>query len=172
MIVNISDVISNEKKEIIKEVEITLDSFEFKMGKFPIVEKAPFALCFTNVENERLVIEGNTEIVIAIPCDRCLSETKKIFSLHIDKEIPLKEIIPEDAGETGDTNYMVGKCLDVDKLVFGELLVKWPMKVLCKSDCKGICKRCGIDLNLETCQCQKTELDPRMAAIQDIFNGI
>ena len=68
------------------------------------------------------------------------------------------------------SNYIIGTSLDVDQLIFGEILVSWPMKVLCREDCKGICRRCGANLNLSECQCPKTEPDPRMAAIQDIFN--
>ncbi|MDD6168654.1 MAG: DUF177 domain-containing protein, partial [Lachnospiraceae bacterium] len=49
-------------------------------------------------------------------------------------------------------------------------LVNWPAKVLCKPDCKGICPKCGTNLNLETCDCEQGELDPRMAAFQDVFN--
>ena len=67
-------------------------------------------------------------------------------------------------------DYLIGFELDVDKLVYAEILVNWPMRVLCKDDCKGICKVCGMNLNKGACSCQRTELDPRMAAIQDIFN--
>ena len=37
--------------------------------------------------------------------------------------------------------------LDVDRLVYLEVLICWPLKVLCKEDCKGICSRCGKNLN-------------------------
>ena len=86
----------------------------------------------------------------------------------IEKEIDLTGSSEEKGVDALD--YMAGTSLDVDQLIFGEILVSWPMKVLCREDCKGICKRCGANLNLAECQCQKTELDPRMAAIQDIFN--
>ena len=69
-----------------------------------------------------------------------------------------------------EADYMKGFQLDIDKMVYDEILVNWPMKVLCREDCKGICKKCGTNLNVKTCDCEKSELDPRMAAIQDIFN--
>ena len=58
----------------------------------------------------------------------------------------------------------------MDKLVCSEILVSWPSKVLCKEDCKGLCNTCGTNLNLKTCDCEPTDLDPRMAQIQEIFN--
>lgn len=170
MIIDISDMISNGNKEFTREAEIDFNSFDSRIGKFPVLEKTPFTLCFSNINNKKLLIQGNTEVTIAIPCDRCLSDVAEVFSLAIEKEIDLEKFAEGDNSTLEDTNYMIGKSLDVDQLIFGEILVSWPMKVLCGDDCKGICKRCGANLNLKTCQCQKTEPDPRMAAIQDIFN--
>ena len=170
MIVDISEIISNENKEMSKEVELELTSYDAGVGEFSILEKAPFTLSFANVGNKRLNISGRTEVIVAIPCDRCLEDVPVNFDIEISKEIDLKKFLAHDVEELEDANYMIGTSLDVDKLIFGEILVSWPMKVLCREDCAGICKRCGANLNLATCQCQKTEPDPRMAAIQDIFN--
>lgn len=170
MIVDVSDIISNENREMSKEVTVDFTAFDAGMGSFPVVEKAPFTLSVANVGNKRLNIAGETEVSIAIPCDRCLTEVPVNFRIPISKEINLEKFLAGDIEELEETNYMIGTSLDVDKLIFGEILVSWPMKVLCREDCKGICKRCGTNLNLAACRCQKTEPDPRMAAIQDIFN--
>ena len=170
MIVDVSDIISNENREMSKDVTIDFTSFDAGMGAFSVLKKSPFTLSFINVGNKRLNIAGETEVTIAIPCDRCLTEVPVDFGIEISKEINLEKFLTGDIEELEDTNYMLGTSLDVDKLIFGEILVSWPMKVLCREDCKGICKRCGTNLNQAECQCQKTEPDPRMAAIQDIFN--
>lgn len=168
MRVELTDVISCENKEVSKQVEIELMSFDSRLGQFPIVKKAPFVIQFTNENNKRLLIQGETEVTIAIPCDRCLEDVDREFHIVVDKEIDLTGSNEEKSMD--GLNYMIGTSLDVDQLIFGEILVSWPMKVLCREDCKGICKRCGANLNMAECQCQKTEPDPRMAAIQDIFN--
>ena len=46
-----------------------------------------------------------------------------------------------------------------------------PVKVLCRPDCKEICKKCGHNLNDGDCGCDTFVPDPRMAAIKDIFNA-
>ncbi len=168
MRVELADVISSENMEMSKEVEIELLSFDSRLGQFPVVKKTPFVMQFTNEENRCLLVQGKTEVTIAIPCGRCLEEVEREFPIVIEKEIDLTGSSEEKGVDALD--YMAGTSLDVDQLIFGEILVSWPMKVLCREDCKGICKRCGANLNLAECQCQKTELDPRMAAIQDIFN--
>ena len=104
-----------------------------------------------------------------IPCARCLEEVRTPIRFDIDKKLTVREegLVDEEMEEP---DYLIGFELDVDKLVYAEILVNWPMRVLCKDDCKGICKVCGMNLNKGACSCQRTELDPRMAAIQDIFN--
>ena len=66
--------------------------------------------------------------------------------------------------------YVISKTLDIDRLVLDELFTIIPMNVLCKEDCKGICKVCGTNLNKSTCNCDQTVPDPRMAVFSDIFN--
>ncbi len=170
MTIDVSDVISNEDRDMTVEVCPEMDVFSSRLGAFPIVEKEAFLLHIANLENKKLRIEGHTAVTIAIPCDRCLKEVATVFPIEIHKEIVLEKPEDPEDGELEDTSCMIEKELDLDQLIFGEILVSWPMKVLCREDCAGICKRCGADLNLAPCQCQKTEPDPRMAAIQDIFN--
>lgn len=170
MILDLTDVGSCENKEITKEVAIELTSFDSKLGTYSFLEKKPFELHIVNQENKRMLITGETDVVIAIPCDRCLEDVPTEFHLTFDKKIPLEDEDTSEDEEEEDAEYMIGFNLDVDRLVYNEILVNWPMKVLCKEDCKGICKKCGTNLNQHDCDCTKSELDPRMAAIQDIFN--
>ncbi len=169
MIINISDILQSVNKEMIREVSIEFTSFESRLGDFPIRACAPISLRIANRENKQLLIEGNVDMEVVIPCGRCLEEVLTPIHFDIAKELTITEGSAVDE-EMDETDYLIGFELDVDKLVYAEILVNWPMKVLCKEDCKGICKVCGMNLNKEACDCQRTELDPRMAAIQDIFN--
>lgn len=170
MILELKDVCTCENKEVHMPAEITLPSFDSKLGSFLFLEKKPFDLHIVNQENKRLLINGETDVIIAIPCDRCLEEVAVTLHLHFDKEIPLQESELSEEDKTEEADYMNGFDFDVDRLVYDEILVNWPMKVLCKDDCKGICRKCGANLNLQPCNCEDIELDPRMAAIQDVFN--
>lgn len=170
MKVDITDLLSAENKIVEQQVGIDLMSFKSKLGEFPITEKAPFGLHLENQENRRLLISGETDVTIAIPCDRCLEEVSVEIHLVIDRRYPLGDSVSEEDEDAEDTDYVTGSNLDIDKLIYDEILVNWPMKVLCREDCKGICRKCGANLNYKTCSCDRTEPDPRMAAIQDVFN--
>ena len=169
MIIDISKVVKSINKEVSEEVSIELASFESRLGDFPILQKSPVVLTITNQENKTLFIRGSVDVTLSIPCGRCLEEVPTQICFDIDKKLDITEgVLVDDEMEEND--YLIGFELDVDKLVYAEILVNWPMKVLCKEDCEGICNVCGANLNKGDCGCQRTELDPRMAAIQDIFS--
>jgi uncharacterized protein len=169
MLIDISDVVSSENKAVTREVPIGLKSFTSRLGEFPITNRAPVALTITNQENKRLLIRGDVNLTVTIPCGRCLEDVPTDIHFTIDKEFPMENSVI-GGEEMEDNDYLIGLNLDIDKLIYGEILVNWPMRVLCKEDCKGICKVCGMNLNRGNCDCQRTGLDPRMAAIQDVFN--
>ena len=169
MIIDISKVINSINSEISEEVVIGMTSFESRLGDFPILKKTPVTLQIANRENRQLLIYGSVELEVGIPCGRCLEEVPTQICFDINKELSMNDGVIVDE-EMEETDYLIGFELDVDKLVYAEILVNWPMKVLCKETCEGICKVCGMNLNKGNCDCQRTELDPRMAAIQDIFS--
>ena len=66
---------------------------------------------------------------------------------------------------------MDGNELDVEALVTEELNLSWPSKLLCGEDCKGICRKCGQNLNMGSCDCDDFVPDIRFANLMDIFEG-
>ena len=169
MIIDISKVVKSINKEVSEEVSIEMNSFESRLGEFPILQKSPVVLHIKNQENKTLFITGSVDITVGIPCGRCLEEVPTQICFDIDKKLVIEDNTLID-DEMEENDYLIGLELDVEKLFYAEILVNWPMKVLCKEDCEGICNVCGANLNKGDCGCQRTELDPRMAAIQDIFS--
>ena len=167
MKIDISDLLSIENLTADQQCETELSSFVSKIGEFPLVEKEPFTLHLENQENQWLTVSGETDVTLLVPCDRCLEETPVTLHLVIRRRYPLEGTGLEE--ETADSDYLEGAELDIDRLIYDEILINRPMKVLCKEDCKGICRKCGTNLNYKTCLCDQREKDPRMAAIQDIF---
>lgn len=181
MILDLSTVYLNADREEIKEVHIEMESFSSKMGVFPI-KSEPFRLRLLNADNKQLLIQGQAEVTAFVPCDRCLTEVIVKLSLTIDKSFPLlysseaertSAAEPEtgiDGGSLQEPDCLCGRQLDVERLIYSEMLAAWPMKVLCREDCRGICSKCGANLNESSCSCSQTVIDPRMAAFQDVFN--
>ena len=171
MLINLTDVLSCEEKVVKRTVETELRSFDISLGSFPLTEERPLTLVLTNLGNDKLLIEGEFAVKVQIPCDRCLTEVDVPIEVSFSKEVDMKQSAEGRIDDLDETDFINGYNLDTDKLVYGELLVNWPMKTLCKPDCKGICRKCGKNLNEGPCGCDTVELDPRMAVIAEIFKN-
>ena len=170
MQIHLSDITDSEGKHIQLQLDLDLDKISFQMGDYPILEKTPIELDITNTGNKVLEMKGTGAVVVGIPCDRCLEQVAVIIPYEIDQKLDMKKSDAERVQDLDENDYLTGMDLDVDRLVYLEVLMSWPLKVLCKEDCKGICSRCGKNLNEGPCGCAEEPKDPRMAAISDIFS--
>ena len=148
MILNLSDVLSEQHKAIHESVPIEMTCFKSEMGDYAI-----------------------TEIISSAPCDRCLEDVEVKVTLDFKHKIDTESDAYDQSEDLDENNYIDGYSLDVEQLVYNELLVGWPTKILCSEDCKGICNVCGQNLNKGTCNCEDTGLDPRMSVIRDVFKN-
>lgn len=171
MILDLSRVLSEQHEPIEQSVPIETDMFRCEMGNFNLVRKPPLSLSIVYVGDKKLEIRGKGEVTAVIPCDRCLADVQVEIPLDFYKKV---SVDPEGADETeelDEANYIDGYSFDVEQLIYNELLVGWPTKILCSEDCKGICNVCGQNLNEGTCNCEDTGLDPRMSVIRDVFKN-
>ena len=168
MLINLSDIFEEEGRSVSREVPLELEEIDFQGERFPIVEKTPVALTLVNDGSGRARIEAVSDVSLGMKCDRCLKDVTKRLSLHasVDAVSPDKADAQEAEDQSG---FMEGYQLNVDSLISSELFTCWPAKVLCREDCKGLCRVCGKDLNEGECGCDTFVPDPRMAAIMDIF---
>lgn len=168
MLVNLSDVLTSEGRQMSVEVPLEMTSFESRMGSFEITEKSPVAFTFTNIEPEKAKVEGSVSLSFRTACDRCLTEVPTLLELSFERIVASPEATAEDE-DTDDLSFMEGYQLNVETFVYNEIIGNWPAKILCKEDCKGLCPICGQNRNERDCGCDTFVPDPRMAVIQDIF---
>ncbi len=171
MFVNLTDVLTNEGKTVSMQVETELTQVSIGKEQFPVTDKTPVDLVCTNVGKGKAIIHGTATVTVALRCSRCLRPVEKKFELVFDREVYRPDAIEDSSDESDDQRFMDGYQMNVEDLLNNEIVINWPMKVLCKPDCKGICSVCGKDLNTGTCDCDTFVPDPRMAVIKDIFNA-
>lgn len=171
MIISLSEVMQVAGKVFSEEILNGLDEVIVSGVSYPFLEKPPVKITVTNLGGKKVKIELEGKAVLAIPCDRCLREVAYELELLSEREIDFSLTEEERAAELDETDFINGYDLDVDAFVCEEILLGFPMKVLCQEDCKGVCKVCGANLNEGECGCDRTELDPRMSVIRDIFNN-
>ncbi len=169
MLINLTELFTLEGKEKTYTPHIEMKAYHGPGGEYEVVSAEPVVLRIMNLGGRKLEVEGKAKLSLAFPCDRCLKPVPVDLDLEIIRTIDLDETEEERMEKLEEQPYVNGYNLDVDQLVCDELILNLPMKVLCSEDCKGICNRCGTNLNHETCDCDIRSADPRMAVIQDIF---
>lgn len=167
MLVNLSDVLTSEGRQISEEAVLEMTGFESRAGSFEIMEKSPVKLTVTNIEPGKARVEGSVKLTFRTVCDRCLTEVPTILDLKFERTVASPETAEDD--DADDLSFMEGYQLNVETFVYHEIIGNWPAKILCKEDCKGLCPVCGQNLNERDCGCDTFVPDPRMAVIQDIF---
>ncbi len=102
-------------------------------------------------------------------CARCLSPVQGVFTLEFDRTVAAEGTITEEQlDEMVDSYVMIrdGR-LDVDEPLREELLICFPMRLLCDEECPGLCPKCGKPKKDGECGCSTREVDPRLAVLQN-----
>ena len=113
-----------------------------------------------------LMMTGAVRTCLHGICDRCAGEFTR------DVEIPINVVlVTELADEDNEDEWVFpleGDSADLEDIIRTVFVLNLDSKLLCKPDCKGLCHRCGKNLNDGPCSCQK-ELDPRFAALKQLL---
>ena len=113
-----------------------------------------------------LVMTGRVHTTIHGVCDRCAGDFASDVDIPID--VVLVSELSNEENEDEWVFPLEGDSADLEDIVRTVFVLNLDSKLLCKPDCKGICCRCGKNLNEGPCSCQK-ELDPRFAALRQLL---
>ncbi len=122
-------------------------------------------------KDRRIHIDGRVTGELVQACARCTG----VVAAELDRTVRAVLVLDPVGGEETeeldlpdlDESYLDGDVVDMLELVREQVLLALPPKPLCRDDCRGLCPRCGVDLNHETCSCTDDTADPRLAALAD-----
>lgn len=157
MIIKLSDV---EDKLVLKG-EMTNLAFEnLDEKQFTMQSPVLFELLVTK-QDDSVRITGPVKSTVTLPCSRCLEEFTCSFDTHLDIELAPKGLLPHSTevelrADDLDIYYYEGDEIDLDPLIYDEVLLNLPIRPLCREDCGGLCPTCGKNRNIESCSCNQT----------------
>ncbi|MEA5003708.1 MAG: DUF177 domain-containing protein [Christensenella sp.] len=106
-----------------------------------------------SADEKRISIKGTIHTVLNVRCDRCLKEMTYDFAGKFDEVF-----LPE--GTQGEDEYTYrSETLCLDKMVYDIIMLGLPHQLLCDEKCKGLCPKCGQDLNITQCECETNDTD-------------
>lgn len=129
------------------------------------------SLKISKVSSE-LLINGRFNCSVELECSRCLKSFAKDLNGSIEVVYhPIAELTAEDKHEVKDVeldlDFYKDDEFDIDTLIKEQVILGIPMKPLCSEACKGICSKCGTDLNTGICGCEKEYTDPRFLVLKN-----
>ena len=122
-------------------------------------------------------IDGHIETTVRLPCGRCLKPfkmpLKSNFALTYmqraadvmeDTEPQEVELSAEDMGIV----YFQGEKINLKDGIQEQVVMEFPLRPLCNLDCKGLCPKCGANLNEDPCDCDQRPSPGRFAVLKNL----
>lgn len=163
MVVDLKHIFVKDNSAMPLKYALDLSDIDY-MGEYPL--KKPVEIV-GEITNKASLVRLEAEITFEFDasCDRCGTRTAKTHTLTVSKSLATS--IEEEESDTIIT--VPDMKLNLDELIYSETVTNLPMKHLCDENCKGICSKCGKNLNEGECGCQKKEIDPRLEALADLL---
>jgi uncharacterized protein len=114
-----------------------------------------------------VLLKAKVQFVFSAPCDRCAAPVEK------NVEFTVEHVIVAQVEDDENDEFVVAENmqLDVEELLRDDLILWVPAKNLCKEDCKGLCDKCGKNLNEGECDCNKQSVDPRLEILNRLLQN-
>jgi uncharacterized protein len=139
------------------------EPFEFTLQRIDVV-------CGVRRIKETVFIEGSVTTSAEAPCCRCLETARMPLQASFKYTFSPAPSEPQEEVELNaedlELAYYEEDMIDLDRVIFEQIMLQMPIKLLCRETCKGLCPHCGINLNLASCQCKAETFDERLAVLK------
>lgn len=109
-----------------------------------------------------ILVQADLDASVAVECSRCLAVSMVPIRLEIE------ELFAYPASDESDYAVEETGVLDLAPLLREETILATPMGVVCRPDCAGLCPVCGQNLNEGPCECERDDVDPRLAILRSL----
>ncbi|MBQ8388740.1 MAG: DUF177 domain-containing protein [Clostridia bacterium] len=105
-------------------------------------------------------------------CARCLTPVNGRYETEFVRTVVSEGTLSEEQLEEDIDEYVVleNGVMDIDEQLREELILDFPMRLLCSEDCPGLCPKCGKPRREGDCGCDLTERDPRWDVLRNYFS--
>jgi uncharacterized protein len=162
MKINISDLLQQKVESIAFDFYADREDLDREGFKIGLKNKARIT-GVAYYDGEIVSVTGRIAGVMGATCSRCL----KVYDHSID--VGFDEKFSKDEQEDEEIYPVNNNEIDLKDLVIDQIILSMPLKMLCNENCKGLCPKCGCNLNDESCSCDRNIVDPRFAVLKDLF---
>lgn len=165
MMLDLRRIFANIGASLDIEGSLDMSNVDFS-GGFPLKKPIRYHGVVFN-ESSVVTLKLDIDFEFSAPCDRCGTLASECHTVTIDKSLATALERQES-----DTIIVVPDMqLEVDELVYSEVILNLPSKHLCRENCKGLCIKCGKNLNEGECDCDLSNPDPRFDVLRNLLNN-
>lgn len=118
-------------------------------------------------------VRGKISARIEAECSRCLQAAEISLEFAFDAafvtaENYTREKEAELKVDDLEVSVFDGDRIDLTELVREQILLNLPARIFCREDCRGLCQKCGANLNLIDCNCREEEIDLRWSKLKSL----
>ena len=100
-------------------------------------------------------------------CARCGRDIESTLTFVTDENLMQNDT----ETDSEDVILFEGGTVEIDDMVLNSFFMNENGKHLCSEDCKGLCPKCGCNLNEKQGECDKETIDTTWSALVDIMNN-
>jgi uncharacterized protein len=118
-----------------------------------------------------LELQGRLVTTAPLGCGRCLTAYRQRLTVELDQQFVMGDGPVASRGLRADDLVVAldpDLILDVTEAIRQDLLLALPMVPVCRPDCRGLCPRCGTNLNDQECGCRRDDIDPRLGGLLEL----
>ena len=127
-------------KSLVLEEEINPEDLDLDIGMMHFPDSLRLKVEAWKAQ-DGLTVDAHVEGERDFTCSLCLEEFNNLFEKDFTLHYDIK----------GRDSIMI------DQEVRDEIILDYPIRILCGPQCRGLCPFCGANLNQEACDCKKDE---------------
>lgn len=167
------DLTELKQRETIWKKQAGPEEIGLQFPDFVFTEPVKVDLRITRAETQ-FVIRGQISTIANTNCVKCLTPFTLPVAEDIGWAVQVIENVQARLKEEDTEDYWFiekgSAQLDITDRVRESILVGLPYHPVCTSECRGLCARCGANLNEETCTCDTPATDGRWGPLKEIMD--
>jgi uncharacterized protein len=167
MLINVINLAPNDKQEVaFNNVELSLPN--------DVTANVCLDGVITNDSGGMFTLDGKVSAVLSLNCDLCLKPFKSDIKFDINEvffDTSFGDgVFSNDNNSEKELWDFSDKTINLKPAVVADILLNMPMRAVCSDDCKGLCPKCGHNLNDGDCGCDRGYRNPQFEKLMTLFN--
>jgi len=158
MLVDVKNIAENKIANVKFNDNVTID-----YNKHPVECNVSLDGTVSKV-NTNYIVNAKVHVALNLNCDLCLNA----FETQLDFD--MNEVYTSTPDSEKEFWELSDKTIDLKPAVMAAIFMNMPMRNVCSEDCKGLCPKCGHNLNQGDCGCDRGYVNPQFEKLLTLFN--